>query len=92
MTIEALRQKPVGVLEKRSFTMEAKGSKYEEHYFLVKGEGGKYFIGFSKDGNYCSRTVNEEYILELLNDEETSAEEAMDIYIQSPHLSCWMND
>lgn len=92
MTIEALHQKPVGVLERRSFTMEARGSKYEEYYFLVKGKENKYFIGFSEDGNYCSRKVNEEYMLEMLNDEEMSGGEAMDIYMESLQLSCWMYD
>jgi len=92
MTIEALRQNPIGVLERRSFTIKAKGSEYEEHYFLVKGKEGKYYIGFSENGGYCSSIVREEDMLELLNDEELSFREAMDIYMQSPQLSCWMYD
>jgi len=92
MTIEELRQKPIGVLERRSFTIKAKGSVYEEHYSLVKGKDGKYYIGFSENGSYCSSIVREEDMLELLNDEELSFREAMDIYMQSPQLSCWMYD
>jgi len=92
MTIETLRQKPIGVLERRSFIIEHKGKKYEEHYSLVKGENGKYYIGFSDNGSYCSNTVCEKDMLRFMNDEKCSAGEAMDIYFQSPHLSCWMDD
>ena len=92
MTIEELRQKPIGVLEKRSFTLIVNDREYEENYFLAKGKDGVYFIGFSDDGSYCSRYGNEESIIRLLNNKELSDEEAFDIYMQSPHLSCWMDD
>ena len=46
MTIEVLRQKPVGVLETRSFTIKYKEREYEEEYSFVKGKDGRYFIGF----------------------------------------------
>lgn len=91
MTIQALRKKPVGVLETRSFTLKVDNCEYEEEYFLVKGKDGKYFIGFSDDGTYCSRRLREEEMAQLLNDEKLSAAEAIDIYMQSPHLSCWMD-
>lgn len=90
MTTKDLRQRPIGVLETRSFTIKVDDSEYEEYYSLVKGKDGKYFIGFSDDGSYCSSTVNEEDMVQLLNDEELSATEALDIYMQSPQLSCWM--
>lgn len=91
MTIEALRQKPIGVLETRSFTLKHKDCEYEEDYCLVKGKDGKYFIGFSDDGSYCSERVSEKDMVQLLNDEELSNGWAWDIYMQSPHLSCWMD-
>ena len=92
MTIEALRQKPIGVLESRTFTIKHNGQVYEEHYCLVKDKNGKYFIGFSDDGSYCSDTVCEEDMVHLINDKNYSDREAIDIYMQSPHLSCWMDD
>lgn len=92
MTIEALRQKSEGVLESRSFTLQHKGKEYEEHYYLVKGKEEKYYIGFSDDGSYCSNTVCEEDMVHLINDKNYSDREAIDIYIQSPHLSCWMDN
>lgn len=91
MTLEALRQKPVGVLETRSFTFKYKEREYEEEYSLVKGKDGRYFIGFSDDGSYCSERVSEKDMVQLLNDKESSDRWAWEIYIQSPHLSCWMD-
>ena len=90
MTIEALIQKPVGVLETRSFTLINKGREFEEEYSLVKGKDGKYFIGFSDDGSYCSERVCEEDMVLLLNDEKCSNMWAWEIYIQDQHLSSWM--
>ena len=92
MTIEALRKKSTGVLESRSFTIKHNGHEYEEYYSLVKGNDGKYFIGFSDDGSYCSNTVCEEDMIHLINDTNYSDREAIDIYMQSPHLSCWIDD
>ena len=92
MTVEALRQKPTGVLERRSLTINHDGKKYEEHYFLGKCENGMYFIGFSDDGNYCSNIVCEECMVKLINDKNHSDREAFDIYMISPQLSCWMTD
>ena len=51
MTTEKLQQKPIGVLETRSFIIKHNGHEYEEHYSLVKGKDGKYFIGFSSSRN-----------------------------------------
>jgi len=91
MTLEALRQKPVGVLETRTFTFKYKESEYDEEYSLVKVKDGRYFIGFSDDGSYCSERVSEKEMVQLLNDKESSDRWAWEIYIQSPHLSCWMD-
>lgn len=90
MTTEKLQQKPIGVLETRSLTIKHNGHEYEEHYSLVKGKDGKYYIGFSDDGSYCSSTVNAEDMVQFFNDEKLSAAEALDIYMKSPQLSCWM--
>lgn len=92
MTIEVLRQKHIGVLESRGFTIKHNGKEYKEHYTLAKGKNGKYFIGFSDDGSYCSNTVCEEDMVNLINDTNYSDREAIEIYMQSPHLSCWMDD
>lgn len=91
MTIETLRQKNIGVLETRRFTIKVNDCDYEEDYFLVKGKDGNYFIGFIDDGSDCSRRVRETDMVQLLNDKELSDAEAIDIYMQSPHLSCWMD-
>lgn len=92
MTLELLRQKPIGVLECRKITINAKGLEDTSHYFLIKGKNNKYFIGFSEDASYCCRGITEKDMLELLNDEDLSFIEAMDIYMQSPHLSCWITE
>ena len=91
MTIESLRQKPVGVLEKRSIIIKHKGKEYEEHYYLGKLDGDRYFVGFSDDGCYCSQMVSENYMVHMINNKESSDEEACDIYFQDPHLSCWID-
>ena len=92
MTIKELRQKPVGWSETRSFTIQRDNSESKEYYSLGKRKDGKYFVGFSDDGTYCSSIVSEKYMVELLNDENLSAQEAWDVYMQSPQLSCWMWD
>lgn len=91
MTIEDLRQKPVGVLEVRTLSIIHKGSEYEEPYFLGKLENGKYLICFSNDGCYCSKSVCEVDMLKMINDKEISNLIANDIYFLSPQLSCWMD-
>lgn len=91
MTIEELRQKPVGVLEKRTFTFKYKKNEYEESFYLIKLQEGWYFIGFSDDASYCSERISEETMVLLLNDVEYSKTWAFDIYLQDSHLSCWMN-
>ena len=92
MTIKELRLKPIGWSETRSFTMQHYDSECKEYYSLGKREDGKYFVGFSDDGSYCSSIVSEKYMIELINDENLSAQEALEIYMQSPQLSCWMWD
>lgn len=92
MTIETLRQKPEGVLESRSFTLQYKGKEYEETYYLVKGKLDKYYIGFSRNGSYCSNLVYAEEMVNFINNKELSDSEAMDIYMLSPQLTCWMDD
>ena len=91
MTIQELRQKPTGVLETRSFTFKHKKEEYETSYCLVKREDGKYFIGFSDNGSYCSESVCENDMLKLLNNVKLSNQWAWEIYMQSPHLSSWMD-
>ena len=92
MTIEALRQKPIGVLESRNFTLTNNGLEYEEQYYLVKGENGKYFVGFSEDGSCWSNPICEADMLELINNPNCSDSEAIDIYMMTPQLSCWIDN
>ena len=92
MTIEELREKPSGVLEIRNITIKSNSFKSEEYYFLGKTKYGKYFIGFSENGSYCSCYICEEDMIEFINDKELSDEEASTIYILDPHLSCWINN
>ena len=91
MTAEKLRQKPIGILERRSLTINYNNHKFEEHYSLVKSKTGKYFIGFSDDGSYCSNVVSENEMVNLINNRNYSDREAIDIYMQSPNLSCCMD-
>ena len=91
MTAEKLRQRPIGILEIRSFTINQNNHKFEEHYSLVKSKTGKYFIGFSDDGSYCSSVVSENEMVNLINNKNYSDREAIDIYMQSPNLSCCMD-
>lgn len=88
MTLDQLKSKPTGILAERSFDIFYKGWRDEEHYYLVKGEDDKYFIGFDEHG-YCSKIVGEESMLELLNDERASIRVASDIYYSNPQLSIW---
>ena len=91
MTREALRHKPVGVLEKRSIIIKYKGKEYEEYYWLGKLGDDRYFIGFSDDGCYCSHFVCEKDMVKMINNKSFSDGEAYDIYFLDPHLSCWMD-
>ena len=58
--------------------------------FLVKGPRNKYFISFSEDGTAGRSFVSEEMMLNMINDEVLSKQEALDIYVQTPQLNCWM--
>ena len=85
MTIEELRQKPEGVLDTRSITLD---DKSEECYFLGKKKDGKYFIAFSpQGGGYGSRNVIETDMVKLINDKYLSDNAACDIYHLCPQLS-----
>ena len=89
MTIEDLRNHPVGKIVKRVLEVKYQGTKHEATYYLGKS-ASNYFIGFSEDGNYCSNLVSEEYMVKLLEDSKKSDEAAADIYFTSPQLCCWM--
>ena len=89
MTIEELRQKPVGVLETRSITLD----ESEEYYFLGKKKDGKYFIAFSpQGGGYGSRNVIETDMVKLINNKYMSDNMACDIYFLCPQLSYHSKD
>ena len=90
MTVQELRNHPLGVIEERKIKVENKGVSDESTYYLGKREKS-YFLGFSEDGRYCSRTVTETVMLKLINNEITSNNLAFDIYASSPQLNCWMN-
>ena len=90
MVIEELRQKEVGVLIQRNIVIKTNDSKREENYFLVKGPRKKYLISVSEDGTAGRSFVSEEMMLNMINDEVLSKQEAFDIYVQTPQLNCWM--
>lgn len=92
MTITELRKKPIGVLMTRSFTMKHNWNEYQETYFLGKCSSKLYFIGFSSDGYYCCQNVDEKTMAELINDEQLSSRFALDIFMLSPQLSCYLDD
>ena len=91
MTTEELRRHPLGVLAIRSIFIGHEGNTFEETYWLGKCEKGKYFIGFSEDGSYCSRIICEENMLKMINNEKFSSSIASSIYFQEPNLSAWIN-
>lgn len=88
MTIAELRNKPEGVIETGYITVQD-GVKLD--YYLGKGFDitgkPKYFIGFSPYGNYCSHKLSEKVFLELVNNPRLAIQEAVWIYMESPHLS-----
>ena len=88
MTIEELRNKPEGVIETGYITVQ---DGVELDYYLGKGFDitgkPKYFIGFSPYGNYCSHKLSEKVFLELVNNPRLAIQEAVWIYMESPHLS-----
>ena len=90
MVIEELRQKEIGVLIQRNIVIKTNDSEREENYFLVKGSLNKYFISFSEDGTAEHSFVSEEMMLNMINDEVLSKQEALDIYAQTTQLNCWM--
>ena len=90
MVIEELRQKEIGVLIQRNIVIKTNDSEREENYFLVKGSRNKYFISFSEDGPAERSFVSEEMMLNMINDEVLSKQEALDIYAQTTQLNCWM--
>ena len=91
MTKEELKKKKIGVIEERSFTIKYNNGEIEEHYYLVKKDNDRYFVSFSEDANYCSTKVSEEHMVELINNKEASNDVAVDIYMQSPQLNCWID-
>lgn len=91
MTREDLKKKNIGVIEERSFTIKINDHEVKENYYLVKMENDKYFVSFSADANYCSTKVSEEHMAELINNKEASNDVALDIYMQSPQLNCWLD-
>ena len=90
MVIEELRQKEIGALIQRNIVIKTNYSEREENYFLVKGPRNKYFISFSEDGTAERSFVSEEMMLNMINDEVLSKQEALDIYAQTTQLNCWM--
>ena len=60
-------------------------------YCLGKPKEGKYFLGFSDDGSYCSNFLTEKSMLRCLNSKYSSDSLACDIYFTDPHLSFWMD-
>lgn len=90
MVIEELRQKEIGVLIQRNIVIKTNDSEREENYFLVKGSRNKCFISFSEDGTAERSFVSEEMMLNMINDEVLSKQEALDIYAQTTQLNCWM--
>ena len=102
MTIEELRQKPVGWLDKRVLKIKYKSNSSskrfkmtEEEYYLGKIEGKRgdtYFIGFLETGFRYSNILTETEMLELINDNHKSNSYAMDVYLSHPELSEWLHE
>ncbi len=91
MTLEELREMPAGVIDTRSFILNADGIETEEFYCIGKTKDGKYFIGFSDDGSYCSTFIREKDMLRYIDDKHSTDSTACDIYFTDPHLSFWMD-
>ena len=88
MTIAELRNKPEGVIETGYITVQD-GVKLD--YYLGKGFDitgkPKYFMDFSPYGNYCIHKLSEKDFLALVNNPRLAIQEAVWIYMESPHLS-----
>lgn len=83
MTLEELRRKPIGILEKRCIEIDG----VQVDYYLGRLTDNRYFIGCSEDESYCSRVFGESTMLTILNDRQSSDNEAIEIYVTDPHLS-----
>ncbi len=83
MTLEELRKKPIGILEKRWIEID----DIQVDYYLGRLADNRYFIGYSEDASYCSRVFGESTMLTRLNDRRSSDREAIAIYVTDPHLS-----
>ena len=83
MTLEELRKKLIGILEKRCIEIDG----VQVNYYLVKLAVDRYCIGYSENGSYCSRVFGESTMLTRLNDRQSSDSEAIEIYVTDPHLS-----
>lgn len=88
MTLEELRQKTVGVLATRKFTIN---NTCEKTYYLVKTED-EYLVSFSDTGEYYAQCVRAKTMVEYMNDKELADSAAFALYIETPQLSCWLND
>ena len=78
MTLEELREMPAGVIDTRSFILNADGIETEEFYCIGKTKDGKYFIGFSDDGSYCSTFIREKDMLRYIDDKHSTDSTACD--------------
>ena len=83
MTLEELRRKPIGILEKRCIEIDG----VQVDYYLGRLANDRYFIGYSEDGSYCSRVFGESTMLTILNDRQSADSEAIEIYVTDSHLS-----
>lgn len=88
MTVEELRQKPVGVLATRKFTINR---TREQKYYLVKAED-EYFVSFSATVDDYSHCVSAKDMVEYMNCKELSDNRAFALYIETPQLSWWLHD
>ena len=61
---------------------EETGEVYKVIYWLGRRANGDFFIGFSPKGFKMTRVVDESEMLDLINDEEYSTEEAFKIYLR----------
>ena len=88
MTLEELRQKPVGVLATREFIIN---SVCKEEYYLVK-VNDEYFVSFLDSGEYYFHCISEKSMVEYMNDKELSDSAAFALYVETPQLSSWLHD
>ena len=83
ITLKALRQMPIGVLETRWIEIDGK----QQEYYLVKLSETLYSIGFSKDGISYSHIFGDSTMLTMMNYRQLSDNRAIEIYVTDPHLS-----